>query len=74
MLELNKIYLGDCFELMKEIPDKSVDCILTDPPYGITACEWKELKRNFIAIEKDENYYNISLNRMEEHFKQQEIL
>ena len=40
MLDKNKIYLGDCFELMKEIPDKSVDCILTDPPYGITACKW----------------------------------
>lgn len=34
MLELNKIYLGDCLEVMKEIPDGSVDCILTDPPYG----------------------------------------
>ena len=40
MLDKNKIYLGDCLELMKEIPDKSVDCILTDPPYGITACKW----------------------------------
>ena len=26
---------GDCLELMKDIPDKSVDMILTDPPYGI---------------------------------------
>lgn len=30
MLELNKIHLGDCYKLIKEIPDKSVDCILTD--------------------------------------------
>jgi len=35
MLETNKIYHGDCFELMKELPDKSVDLVLTDPPYGI---------------------------------------
>lgn len=35
MLELNKIYCGDCLELMKEIPDKSIDLVLTDPPYGI---------------------------------------
>jgi len=35
MLELNKIYQGDCLELMKEIPDKSIDLVLTDPPYGI---------------------------------------
>jgi len=35
MLELNKIHCGDCLELMKEMPDNSVDCIITDPPYGI---------------------------------------
>lgn len=33
--ELDNIYQGDCLELMKEIPDKSIDLILTDPPYGI---------------------------------------
>ena len=31
---------GDCLELMKTIPDDSVDLILTDPPYGTTACKW----------------------------------
>lgn len=31
---------GDCLELMKSIPDKSVDMVLTDPPYGTTACKW----------------------------------
>ena len=31
---------GDCLELMKNIPDGSVDLILTDPPYGTTACKW----------------------------------
>lgn len=30
----------DCLERMKEIPDGSVDLILTDPPYGTTACKW----------------------------------
>ena len=34
------LMLGDCFERMKEIPDGSVDLILTDPPYGTTACKW----------------------------------
>jgi DNA modification methylase len=40
--EMKKIDLlhGDCLELMKGIPDKSVDLILTDPPYGTTACKW----------------------------------
>ena len=32
--------LGDCLELMKEIPDKSIDMILCDLPYGTTACKW----------------------------------
>ena len=40
MLEINKIHLGDCLELMKLIPDKSIDMILCDLPYGTTACKW----------------------------------
>jgi len=31
---------GDCLELMKQIPDGSIDAIITDPPYGTTACKW----------------------------------
>lgn len=31
---------GDCLELMKDIPDGSVDMILCDLPYGTTACKW----------------------------------
>ena len=39
---MNKIELhqGDCLEVMKSIPDGSVDMILADPPYGTTACKW----------------------------------
>lgn len=50
-----KLMHGDCLEMMKEIPDKSIDLVLTDPPFGTTACKWdciiplepmwKELKR-----------------------------
>lgn len=40
MLELNKIHHGDCLELMKEIPDKSIDMVLADPPYGTTQSNW----------------------------------
>lgn len=46
---------GDCLEILKQIPDGSIDMILADPPYGTTACKWdivipfepmwKELKR-----------------------------
>lgn len=34
------VLLGDCLELMKDIPDKSIDMILCDLPYGTTACKW----------------------------------
>ena len=35
-----KLIQGDCLERMLEIPDGSIDMILTDPPYGTTACKW----------------------------------
>jgi len=38
-----KLMQGDCLERMKEIPDCSVDMILTDPPYGTTACKWDSI-------------------------------
>jgi len=34
---------GDCLEKLKKIPDKSIDFILTDPPYGTTACKWDNI-------------------------------
>ena len=43
MLDLSKninLFNGDCLEVMKGIPDGSVDLVLTDPPYGTTACKW----------------------------------
>lgn len=54
-MEINKIYQGDCLELMKKIKEKSVDLILCDLPYGVTQNKedkiidlvklWKEYKR-----------------------------
>ena len=35
-----KLYNGDCLIEMDKIPDKSIDMILTDLPYGTTACKW----------------------------------
>lgn len=35
-MELNKIYHGDCFELVKQIEDGSVNLIVTDPPYIVS--------------------------------------
>jgi len=40
---MNKLMLGDCLERMKEIPDGSIDMVLTDPPYGTTACKWDSI-------------------------------
>lgn len=37
---INKVIKGDCLEIMKDIPDKSIDMILCDLPYGTTACKW----------------------------------
>jgi site-specific DNA-methyltransferase (adenine-specific) len=37
------LFQGDCLERMKEIAGGSVDMILTDPPYGTTACKWDSI-------------------------------
>src|SRR6056300_573843 len=35
-----QLMCGDCLDLMKSIPDGSIDMILCDLPYGTTACKW----------------------------------
>ena len=51
---------GDCLELMENIPDRSVDMILCDLPYGTTACKWdsiipfEELWKGYCRIIKDD--------------------
>jgi site-specific DNA-methyltransferase (adenine-specific) len=52
---MEQLYLGDCLDILPTLKDKSIDHILTDIPYGTTACKWdsiipfeqmwKELKR-----------------------------
>ena len=37
---INEITQGDCLELMKQIPDNSIDMVLCDLPYGTTKCKW----------------------------------
>lgn len=48
------LHLGDCLELMKEIPDASVDLILTDPPYGM-AYQSKHRTKKYEKIHNDQN-------------------
>src|SRR3990167_6579187 len=58
MLELNKIYTGDCLEIMRDMPDKCVDLVLTDPPYGLnfrSARPSEDKKKDFIANDKAED-------------------
>jgi len=48
----NKIIQGDCLEVMKDIPDKSVDMILCDLPYGITSAKWdSEINLDLLWLE-----------------------
>jgi site-specific DNA-methyltransferase (adenine-specific) len=73
---INNIYLGDSLVLMKDIPDDSIDLIVTDPPYGIN---FKSKKNNYNR--KDENvlkgyneipkdkYYEFSYNWMKEAYR-----
>lgn len=35
-----ELHHGDCLEVMKKLPDQSIDLILTDPPYGTTQSPW----------------------------------
>lgn len=39
-MEINKVYFGDCLQLMDSIKDKSIDMILCDLPYGTTKAKW----------------------------------
>ena len=58
MAELrNKIVLGDCVEVMKKIPDNSIDSIVTDPPYGL-----KFMGKDWDRFEQERNsYYDFTL-------------
>lgn len=53
-MEYDYIECGDCLELMKGIPDGSIDMILCDLPYGTTACKWD----NVIPFEPLWEQYN----------------
>lgn len=49
-----KLLQGDCLDLMNKIPDKSIDAIICDLPYGVTACDWD----NQLNFEKLWEQYN----------------
>lgn len=43
VVDIIELYNGDCLEVMKEIPDNSVDMVLCDLPYGTTDCKWDSI-------------------------------
>lgn len=49
----NRVIWGDCLEGMKLLPDKSIDLIITDPPYGIGEAAGKNKSRSVLARSKD---------------------
>lgn len=59
---------GDCIEVMKKLPDCSIDLIVTDPPYKTTArgVACVNTNRDFIGIELDDHYFEIAQSRIKE--------
>src|SRR3990167_727819 len=52
---INQVIQGDCFEVMKLIPDKSIDLVVTDPPYGMNFQSNHRFKK-YDKIEGDDKY------------------
>ena len=54
---INQVIRGDCLEVMKQIPDKSIDLVVTDPPYGLnfrSSRTSENRKKDFIQNDKPE--------------------
>lgn len=68
ILELNKIYNMDCIDGMKQISDKSVDLVLTDPPYGIGENNERNLSRGTLAKPGDYGHYEWDKKRIEKKY------
>ena len=69
---LNKVIQGDCLEILKELPDKCVDLVLTDPPYntGMTADSSSTRLKNFFNDKyTDEEYLKLVRGGVEQMFR-----
>ena len=55
-----ELFLGDCLEIMDKLIEEGikVDCILTDPPYGTTACKWDSVIpfNRYIVVKEGKRY------------------
>lgn len=64
-LPLNQVILGDCLEIMKTFPDKSVDLVLTDPPYGMDYQSSRRIdKYDKISGDKDISWFKPFANEI----------
>jgi len=61
---LNKILLGDCLDIMREMPDKCVDLVLTDPPYGIGESNERNATRGNACRSTDYGHYTWDSKRI----------
>jgi site-specific DNA-methyltransferase (adenine-specific) len=64
---INKVYLGDCIEFMKTLPDECVDLVVTDPPYGISYVN-NHSQEQFAVISNDD--FEQTKPLLEEYFKE----
>jgi len=69
---LNTAYNGDCLEFMKELPDKCIDLVLTDPPYGINQGGGKNHTRGLLAKPKNYKDYGDKNPLTKAHFQEME--
>lgn len=56
----NKIINADCMDILKQLPDKCIDLVLTDPPYGINFGEFNRTNKNKNGIRYKANKYKNS--------------
>lgn len=52
-MQVDKIIQGDSYELIKKLPDKSIDLIVTDPPYEFTKNKWFRNSERYVSVRKD---------------------
>ena len=67
-MKTNIIYQGDCLEVMKTFPDKSIDLVLTDPPYGINENSHRVADRAKLAKTKDYGEFDWDKKRIEKEY------
>lgn len=82
------LWNGDCLDLMYNIPDKSIDCIICDLPYGTTSCSWdsiiplEDLWEQYNRIVKDnapivlfgsQPFTSLLIQSNKEHFREELI-